>query len=1185
MATSDPRAWSKSVAVCLIACTATAAFDASHVRQDLPRRVEAVRALFDAGRFAEAEAEAERLFSAAERTDHDQPLDPNAGDLFVEALVRNGRGAEKRTREIAELVVQKKTSELGSSHPSLAISIRNLGDVLYEMGHYAEAIASLRDASNRRETANDPRPSDIADGLDHLARALIETNSLDEALAFINRALALREQETGGGNDLALAQTLRLRGLVHQRKRGYAEARTDFQRAVRLLDASYPSHPETALALRMLGLQLTIEGELTGSRQILSRALTLAEAAMRPDHPDVAAVLGTVAVNLQALGDLAEARTLRQRAVDISQKVFEHDHPIQATRLNDLANVLQLQGEYATALRLYERALDIYQRRLKHDHPLATTALFNLALVNARLGDWREARRQLETVITAWERVLGSEDTSVARAVSALADLLANHGFDREAQRYFERAATIRERKLGPNHVQLAWTLSERARSLARLGQVREALSLAARAIQICETSEAQEYLAAALNIHAQILVTSGDYVAASRAYERSLDIRRRWLGESHPRVAETEIELAAVKGALQNPNESFLGALRGDAINRAHSRVTLAYLPERQALDYASERPKGLDLALSLMGNEQQASQVLDAVVLGRSLVLDELAVRQRVAAGQRSALAPLWSELASARQRYANLVIREPNEQRLEQHAALIDEARRAKEQAERKLAEQSAAFKSELERSDMGLKEVRANLPAGTALISFVRFNRSVFNEKPNATNAAPARLVATRNSAAVPSYAAFVLRPEADAAQVVHLGRAGTLDPLIAQWRRELVTSVTQPTSTPSDAERGLRTTGTALRRKLWDPIAVHLQGVERVYVVPDGAVNLVPLTALPTARSRYLLDDGPVIHYLSAERDLAATDQPPVQTSRGLLAVGGPSFADGSVFAALSRPPGAGRTEPRDTTTPLVNPTSSTRGATNCVGYSSLEFAALPGSRREVQEVAALWRDAGSQEAASQVLLGRDASEGTMKRLAPGQSILHLATHGFFLGGECGPANDKTRSVGGLVTPGKPKVVSASTNSRRQALPENPLLQAGLAFAGANRRAAARHDEDDGILTAEEVASLNLQGIEWAVLSACGTGLGEIKAGEGVFGLRRAFQIAGARTVIMSLWSVDDQATRLWMRALYDGRLNKNLNTADAVREASLAVLRARRARGQSTHPFYWAAFVAAGDWR
>ena len=100
-----------------------------------------------------------------------------------------------------------------------------------------------------------------------------------------------------------------------------------------------------------------------------------------------------------------------------------------------------------------------------------------------------------------------------------------------------------------------------------------------------------------------------------------------------------------------------------------------------------------------------------------------------------------------------------------------------------------------------------------------------------------------------------------------------------------------------------------------------------------------------------------------------------------------------------------------------------------------------------------------------------------------------------------------------------------------------------------------------------------------------MLSACDTGVGEVKAGEGVFGLRRAFQVAGVNTVIMSLWSVDDQATRQWMRALYDARLVQRLDTADSVRAAALSVLRARRAKGQSTHPFYWAAFVAAGDWR
>jgi CHAT domain-containing protein len=141
-----------------------------------------------------------------------------------------------------------------------------------------------------------------------------------------------------------------------------------------------------------------------------------------------------------------------------------------------------------------------------------------------------------------------------------------------------------------------------------------------------------------------------------------------------------------------------------------------------------------------------------------------------------------------------------------------------------------------------------------------------------------------------------------------------------------------------------------------------------------------------------------------------------------------------------------------------------------------------------------------------------------------------------------------------------------------------------LLVSGLAFAGANRPAAGGR-QADGILTAEEVAGLNLQGTEWAVLSACDTGLGEIRPNEGVFGLRRAFQIAGVRTIIMSLWSVEDASTRAWMRALYAARFEEHLSTADAVHRADVRMLQDRRRRGQTTHPFYWAAFVAAGDWR
>jgi CHAT domain-containing protein len=233
----------------------------------------------------------------------------------------------------------------------------------------------------------------------------------------------------------------------------------------------------------------------------------------------------------------------------------------------------------------------------------------------------------------------------------------------------------------------------------------------------------------------------------------------------------------------------------------------------------------------------------------------------------------------------------------------------------------------------------------------------------------------------------------------------------------------------------------------------------------------------------------------------------------------------------------------------------------------------MRFDPLPASLKEVDQVVTLWNQAAKPSPSYIIrLTGAAASESAFKAAAAGRRVLHLATHGFFLGGRCPSALDPSAAS----TPAGPSAKIAR---------ENPLLLSGLILAGANHRNVAAPDQEDGVLTAEEVAALNLSDVEWAVLSGCDTGVGEVRVGEGVFGLRRAFQVAGAKTVIMSLWPVEDQATRQWMTTLYEGRLMKKLSTADAVRQASLTVVRQRRAKGLSTHPFHWAAFVAVGDWR
>ncbi|HVR73747.1 MAG TPA: CHAT domain-containing protein, partial [Planctomycetota bacterium] len=241
------------------------------------------------------------------------------------------------------------------------------------------------------------------------------------------------------------------------------------------------------------------------------------------------------------------------------------------------------------------------------------------------------------------------------------------------------------------------------------------------------------------------------------------------------------------------------------------------------------------------------------------------------------------------------------------------------------------------------------------------------------------------------------------------------------------------------------------------------------------------------------------------------------------------------------------------------------------GPVSFASFASVRFSPLPASTREVEEVAALWRGKGHD---ALVLTGALATEAAFKAAAPARRILHVATHGFFLGGDARPGAPGGRGIGSL-TPAGRKGGASRSDAR-------PLRLSGLTFAGANRRAGAAPGAEDGILTAEEIAALDLSRVEWAVLSACDTGAGEVRAGEGILGLRRAFQVAGAGTLVLTLWPVFDADARDFMTALHASRLSKGSDAAEAARDACLEVLRSRRERGLDTHPFHWAAFVAAG---
>lgn len=361
------------------------------------------------------------------------------------------------------------------------------------------------------------------------------------------------------------------------------------------------------------------------------------------------------------------------------------------------------------------------------------------------------------------------------------------------------------------------------------------------------------------------------------------------------------------------------------------------------------------------------------------------------------------------------------------------------------------------------------------------------------------------------------------------QLLSLGDAAVVASAAAQWYR-LVSNPRADAAQLSAASR-------ALRRLVWDPLAAVASG-SRILLVPSASIERVNFAALERDDGRFLVESGPRFQFLNRERDLLL---PPAQAPGSLLLAGAPDFATGTGAA--------------------------TRG--DCRGLRGAPFRPLPGARSELDELARL---ASGQHLTSVLLAGAAATEAGVRKAAPAAGILHFATHGVYLGQHCDRAD---------AAAGSRSMTTVDTAVSASATPLAPL--AALVFSGANRGGA--DSADDGLLTSDEIEALDLSRVDWAVLSACETALGATTAHEGVLGLQHAFQLAGVRSVIMSLWRVDDRATEQFMQALYRARLQRHASTIDALNAAMRDTLAARRHAGLSTRPFYWGGFIAAGDWR
>jgi CHAT domain-containing protein len=485
---------------------------------------------------------------------------------------------------------------------------------------------------------------------------------------------------------------------------------------------------------------------------------------------------------------------------------------------------------------------------------------------------------------------------------------------------------------------------------------------------------------------------------------------------------------------------------------------------------------------------------------------------------------------------------------------HTRLLREWNTYKQRLEAELAAAIPEMSLEQKRQAADRRAVALALPAGVALVEFVRFDVFDFQAVPSRGEPRwqPAR------------YLAFVLPAgKPDHVQLIDLGEAEPIDRMIRDFRAGIIGEVeiragrdlgAAPREPNHDADTSL---GPALRTAVFDKLVPVLAGCTRLLLAPDGDLTRLPFEVLPTADGRRIIDEY-TVSYVSCGRDVlrfgTASNRPPTE----------PVVAADPDFDLADGREGVVRSDPIYRVRPPQDPMNATSRQSRGLDRG-LRFGPLKGTRVEGERIAAQlgvkpWLDATALE--------------SRLKACRSPRILHLATHGFFLSDQQREPHKEFRDLGGL-----PGQESASLDRLSGSGLENPLLRSGLALAGANtwlQNGNPPAEAEDGLLTAEDVSGLDLLDTDLVVLSACETGLGEVRVGEGVFGLRRAFVLAGAKTLVMSLWKVPDQQTQELMEDFYR-RLLGGQPRAEALRQAQLAL------KARYPNPLYWGAFICQGD--
>ncbi len=869
------------------------------------------------------------------------------------------------------------------------------------------------------------------------------------------------------------------------------------------------------------GRALMYEGQYAVATELAERCLALREGELGELHSDVSHTLGLLGSLWSQRGELSRAETLFKRALDIDERLLGPRAFDTASSLNNLAIVYKNQGNYSQAEFLFKRAIENQRGVLGKSDIRLSPALGNLAELYKNQGHYSQAESLMKEVLELRRSLLGEKDPGVTSAYYNLGVLYYKQLRLAESRQALEQARVWLERHPGQHGLLHANVLSSLAAVLGEQGEVLAAERLMTRALEMFEAMFGEKHVKVANVLGDLALLASrqGDPARAERLFTRVLELQESLLGPMDLGVATTlfnfafAIEQWSHAGASRSSDVSHLDRIL-PMLERA-SNISETHL-RQEVLSLSDGRISGV---MRIQGVEEER---LYDLLLEHA---DDERVRRLVLTSAFLRKGRSGEEFAdTSRILHRSLgVVHQESLSRLRRlrtelsQLALTGPGVVAADVYPRRLEELGAQV------GELAAELAEYSLPF-RALYAYPdpsHFLEEVAKRLP-ADGALVQYVVSPWKDPEDKRYFALLLLPDGRT-RALDLGKAEVINGAASRFHKALMDSGTSSDSPEAKALYG----------RVFAPLKPWLGQSRRLFISPEGQLSLIPFDALHDGHD--VLLESFDISYLSSGKEMLSF-RSEERGSQALVILAAPDYGSARAPTASTH---AARTTRAD-----ASPTLAKR-----------IWDELPGALQEARAIQALFE---TSPFTPRLLLGKDATKDALLAVAR-PSLLHIATHGFFIQDAATPTQG-ARKVGVFESPG---------GMNQSVRLDDPMLRSGLVLANANERGT------DSRVTSLELAGMDLWGTQLVVLSACDTGRGDIRVGQGVYGLRRALNIAGAQTVVTSLWSVRDDSTAELMAAYY-GHLKAGRGRLEALR---LAMKDLRRIHPE---PYFWAPFVGMG---